>query len=129
MSFDVFLQGFRQGHESNANQKKLAELLKPYLVETQQGLPELRFDDGDAAIFGVDDLASGFMVNHVSGRQAWDVLVAVARTANLAIMPVGCRVAVATEALISELPEELPRDAVVVASGEDLRREIEASQN
>lgn len=127
MSLDVFLQGFRQGDAASADEEKLAGLLQPYLVETPHGFPQLRFDDGDAAIYGLEDLASGFMVNHVSGRQAWDVLVAVARAADLAIMPVGCAVAVPSEAMLSELPEELRRDAVVVAGGDDLLREIEAA--
>lgn len=127
MSFDVFLQGFRKGDPADADGEKLAALLRPYIVETQQGFCELRFDDGDAALYGLEDLASGFMVNHVSGQQAWDVLVTVARGADLAIMPVGCPVAVPTEALIGDLPEELQKEAVIVTSGADLLREIEAA--
>jgi hypothetical protein len=67
------------------------------------------------------------MVNHVSGRQVWDALVAVVRAADLAIMPVGYAVAVPSETMLSDLPEELRRDAVVVASGDDLLREIGAA--
>jgi hypothetical protein len=127
VSFDVFLQGFRQGDAANADEEKLAGLLQLGLVETPTGLPELRFDDGDASIYGLEDLASGFMVNHVSGRQVWDALVAVVRAADLAIMPVGYAVAVPSETMLSDLPEELRRDAVVVASGDDLLREIGAA--
>ena len=123
----MFLQGFHQGDAANADGEKLAVLLQPYLVETPQGFSELRFDDGEATVYGLEDLASGFMVNHISGRQAWDVLVAIACAADLAIMPMGCAVAVPSEAMLSELPEELRRDAVVVSSGDDLRREIETA--
>ncbi|MGH2885968.1 MAG: hypothetical protein ACRDPA_25285 [Solirubrobacteraceae bacterium] len=86
MSFDVFVQSFAQGDASAADGRLVAEHLRPYLVETRQAVGRLRFGDGDAAILGLENLASGFMVNHASERQVWDVLVAIAQAADLAIM-------------------------------------------
>ncbi len=37
------------------------------------------------------------MVNHVSGKEAWAVLAAVAHEADMAILPVGCPSAVPRE--------------------------------
>jgi hypothetical protein len=120
MSFDVFLQRFEAGSVSQADAQLLARLLAPYLAEDQPGLPRLRFSDGDAAIYGLKDLGPGFMVNHVSGERAWDLLADIARQAALTIMPVGCPVAVADEHLLDELPDELRDGAVVIASGRQL---------
>jgi hypothetical protein len=120
VSFEVYLMRFRTGEPDS---ESLADLLKPYMADSYN----LRFEDGKAAIYGVDHLGSGFMVNHVSGLQAWEALVAVARQGNLAILPVGCPAAVTSEELICDLPEELRSEARVVRSGEDLVRLIESA--
>ncbi len=86
------------------------------MAEDKPGLPRLRFSDGDAAIYGLKDLGSGFMVNHVSGERAWDLLADIARQADLTIVPVGCPVAVADEHLLDQLRD----GAVVIASGRQL---------
>jgi hypothetical protein len=120
VSFDVYLMRFRPGQPDD---EAMAELLKPYV-----DVPcNLRFADGKAAIYGLDHLGSGFMVNHVSGLQAWEVLVALARQGELVILPVGCPTAVTSEELISDLPEELRSAARVVRSGGDLLRLIESA--
>jgi hypothetical protein len=74
----------------------------------------------------LDDLASGFMVNHVSGREARDFLASVARAANLAILPVGCPVAVPREEMIRYPPKSSGNAAVIVDDG-DLLRLIESA--
>ena len=123
----MFLQRFRATEAAGADRDVLSRLLQPYLGENWTGSAVLQFGDGGAAIYGADDLASGFMVSHVSGRQALDVLVAVACQAGLTILAVGCPAAVPREDLIGDLPAELRQDAVVVRSGEDLVRVIEAA--
>jgi hypothetical protein len=127
LSFDVFLQRFQAAEAAEADHDVLSRLLQPYLIENGPGSADLLFGDGDAAIYGTDDLGSGFMVNHVSGRQAWDVLAAVACEVGLTILAVGCPAAVPSEDLIGDLPAELRQDAIVVRSGEDLIRMIEAA--
>ena len=115
----MFLQKFERGKGGLADAELLAQLLTPHLVETGHD-SRLRFADGDAAIYGLENLGSGFMVSHVSGEQAWDFLADVARQAGLAIMPVGCPVAVIGECLLDDLPDELRDDELVVASGAQL---------
>lgn len=78
VSFGVFFQRFEAGEAADSDQELLGRLLQPYLTDTGYGFSDLRFSDGNAAIYGVDDLASGFVVNHVSGKEAWAVLAAVA---------------------------------------------------
>jgi len=120
VSFDVFLQKFEAGSAAQADAPLLALLLAPHLIETGHGLFGLRSSDGGAAIYGLEDLGSGFMVNHVSGERAWDLLADIARQAALTIMPVGCPVAVADENLLDELPDELREGAIVITSGRQL---------
>lgn len=76
--------------------------------------------------YGVEDLESGFMVNHVGGPAIYDALVAVAQACDLVIIPVGCATALIDDRQRVELPEVLAADAVRVNTGEDLRRLIES---
>lgn len=41
----------------------------------QFGNARLVTGDGKADLYGYDDLRSGFMANHISGNEAWDILV------------------------------------------------------
>jgi hypothetical protein len=123
VSFDVFLQRFGPGE---ANSEALLAILKPHLVDSARGF-DLRFDDGDAAIYGLNDLGSGFMVNHITGKEAWDLLVAVAGQGGMAILPVGCPAVVTSEDRLADLPDGLREDARVVHTGADLVRLIESA--
>jgi hypothetical protein len=127
VSFDIYLQGFRDGEARDADPELLEELLKPHIADRSDGFARLRFADGQADIYGMDDLASGVMVNRVSGVMAMDLIVRLARRAELAILPVGCPTAVTREDLLKDLPEELAEDAVVVTTGEHMLRLIEDS--
>jgi hypothetical protein len=69
-----------------------------------------------------------FMVNHVSVREAWGVLFAVASRAHLAILPVGCATVATSAADRAELPPKLMADAVVLRSGAELLASTEASE-
>lgn len=128
VSFDIFLQAFRGGDAAQTDERTLVTLLEPYLAERgDHGWARLRFADGEADIYGMDTLATGFMINHASGTAVWGVLVDIARKANLAIMAVGCSTAVTTKGGISDLPDELAPDSVVVTSGAELLRLIETA--
>jgi len=105
----------------------LVDILKPHLFASKDGHFDLHFDDGSAAIYAGDPLANGFMVNHRSGRQPWDILVAAAHQGEMAIMPVGCPAAVTSEDLLVDLPEELRAQARVIRSADDLVRLVEPS--
>ena len=124
MSFDIFLQRFRAGDAAPADATLIRTLLGPYVSERPPGSVTLRLTDGEADLYGWDDLATAFMVNHVSGEQAYDVLFEVALRAGLAIMPVGCPTAVTSEETVADLPTELAGDVVVVRSGAELLSSI-----
>ncbi len=59
VSFDLFFQRFEGGEAADSDQELLGRLLQPYLADTGYGFSDLRFSDGNAAIYGVDDLGSG----------------------------------------------------------------------
>lgn len=115
----MFLQPFHHGDAGQADAALLLDLISPFIADREIGTPyaELRFVDGSADLYGLDDLGDGFMVNHISGENAWDVLVEVARRADLVIMPTGCPTLVCRAGLLAHLPEELRDETVVVSSG------------
>ncbi len=125
MSFDVFLQRFRPG---DPDSEVLVDLVRPDLVASKEGFFDLHFDDGSVAIFGLDHPGRGVMVNHVSGRQSWGVLIEVARQGEMAVLLLGCPAVVTSEDLIPDLPEDLRDDAQVIRTSEDLMRLIETAE-
>lgn len=118
----MFMQQFTDRDVGQADAQSLLNLIEPRIDprETDFGVARLRFDDGEADLYGMDKLTSGFMVNHISGLSAWDFLVEVARAVDLTIMPVGGPTAVCRADLLAHLPDELREDAIVVASGAEL---------
>jgi len=126
VSFDIFVQGFRDGDASQLDATQVMGSLAPYASEAEGAFARLTFADGEADLFGWDDLASGFMINHVSGRIAWDVLVDLARRLRLAILVAGFT-AVVHDSDLADLPEELRADAVIIGSGAELLSRVEGS--
>lgn len=127
MSFDIFLHGFRDGEAATVDASAVSMTLAPFVVDSDKGHSHLRLPDGEADVYGLDDPASGVMINHASGRLVWDLIFELAHGTGLAIMPVGCATAVTAETALVDLPQELSEDAVVVSSGDDLRRMVEMS--
>ncbi len=127
MSFDIFVQRFRAGDGAEADAARVRQALAPHLEQVADGFPRLRAGGHTADIYGLDDLASGFMVNHVKDPVIFDVLVEVARVCDLTIIPVGCPTAILREQQRQELPAELAEEAVVVTSGAELERLIETA--
>lgn len=125
VAFDVILQPFSDGQPSVADGAAIRDLLEPYVVAAEEGWARLETADGDADVYGYDDLTRGFMVNHAAGHAIWDVLVEAASVGSLAIMPVGCPACVTDQSRLVDLPSELVDDAVVVSTGRDLLRVIE----
>jgi hypothetical protein len=75
-------------------------------------------------VYGIDEPASGLVINHASGRAVWDVVFELARAARMAVMPVGCRTSVTDPGLIDALPAGSPL-AEVVTSGADILATVE----
>ena len=128
VSLDIFLQRFESGEEVLGDVAILEKSLAPYLAEPDDAHSDtfLRFADGEADIYGADDLAGGFMVNNASGSEVWDVLMLVATRARLTITPPGCPAIVTTADDLVHLPPDLAADAVVLQSGAQLLECIES---
>ncbi len=120
MSFDVYLQGFQNGEASEVDGAVLLELLQPFVTKRDGASARLNFDDGAADVHGLDQPASGLMVNRASGRAVWDLVYRVAAAVGLFVMPVGCAVCVVDSARVGDLPESLRGDTAVITSGADL---------
>ena len=85
------------------------------------GFARLTAGDGEADLYGYDDLSTGFMANHISGRDAWDILVRAAAASDLVIMPVGCPVGLTDSNSLEHLPAALRSGEVaLVATGTQL---------
>lgn len=122
MSFDVFAQRMVNGELAVADSTALHELLAPHVsaTEPESDFAQLRFDDGTADLYGIGDLGSGFMVNHVTGRTAWDLLATLATRGDLTLMAPDTPPMISTEATRAHLPAGLGEEAVVVTSGAEI---------
>lgn len=120
MSFDVFLQGFRSGESTPGDSEAVHEVIDPLVVAQGEGWVRIGTTDGEADVYGMDDPASGLMVNHISGAAAWEVVFQVALSARLAVIPVGCSTCVPAAEMAADLPPELAEGATVVTSGADI---------
>lgn len=59
---------------------------------------------GDADAYGLDDLSTGLMFTHLSGRAIWDVVFDVTRAGGFVVMPIGCPVGVLDERDAEHVP-------------------------
>lgn len=125
MSFDIFLQGFRDGDGTPGDRAAAIAIITPLLAgPVSDGFGRIVTKDGEADIYDLADADEGLMVNHASGRQIWQVIVDVARAARYVVLPVGCPACVVDEAVIGHLPVELREDTVLVHDGGDLERVV-----
>jgi hypothetical protein len=120
VSFDVFLQAFEDGEVAQVDADLVTDLVDPLVVESVGGFVRIRTRDGGANLHGYDYPSTGLMLNHISGREVWQVLADVARSAGLVVMPVGASVCVPSGTMIFDLPIELRQDVAVIGSGADL---------
>ena len=126
MSYDVFLQNFENGQSSTADHDAVYRLLEPNLRDRDGSFALLATPDGEADLYGIDDLRSGFMANHISGTAVWDTLYGAATLGPYVIMPVGCPVCLTTEEARRHLPEAFASTAVVISSGAELWEVVSA---
>ena len=125
MSFDIFLQGFVDGEAAPGDRASAIAIVTPLLAgPVSDGFGRIVTVDGEADIYGLGDSDQGLMINHVSGRQIWQLIIDVARAAGYAVLPVGGPVCVVDEVMIGHLPDELRHHAVLVRDGGDLERAV-----
>ncbi len=123
MSFDVFLQAFESGGVVDGDGTASLEVLGSFIAELDGSSARLVTGDGEADVFGIDRPSSGFMLNHASGDEVWQLVLESAVAAGFFVIPVGCPVAAVPGTDLAQLPPELG-SAVVVDSGADLQRLI-----
>lgn len=120
MSFDVFLQAFRDEDAAGVDSAVVLRELSRFTTEpVTRGTERISTADGEAQIY-LNDPDSGFMVNHASGDVIWDALVHVAHVTGMVILPVGCPTCVPSQELIGHLPDVLREQTRIVTSGEQL---------
>jgi len=103
----------------------MRRVLAPHIVreEPENSFVLVRHGDGEADIYLSPD---AMMANHVTGTDPWDLLVRGARAAGWVIMPVGCEVCITEESDRTHLPEGLHEEAILVSSGAELLRVVQA---
>jgi hypothetical protein len=130
MPFEIFLQAFEKGEavdrDGTAVRTRLLQVANRY--EPEHRFVEVGDHIGSAEVYGVPDESgrlAGLTFSRVDPR-AFDLLVEVARMADLVVMPPGCPVCIVREEQRQHLPPELERAGVeLVAAGEGLRAVIE----
>lgn len=122
----MFARRFIAGEPADADSQVLRALIAPHLgtEEPESRFAELIFEDGTADLYSDDEPGTGFMVSHVSGRRAWDLIARVAAAGEMALIAPGMPTLIFSEAARAQLPAELADDAVVVTSGADILRAI-----
>ena len=125
MAFDIYFQHFENGDAGTEGADEALRVLGPYLRPSADAPERIEHPGGTADIYGVDD--TGMMINHLEGDALWDLLVETAIAAQWTIMPVGSPVCVFSDAMLEALPEGLDEDAIMISSGEQLRRAILSS--
>jgi hypothetical protein len=120
MSFDVFLQAFRDGGAGRASDGAVLEILEPLVTSRREGWARVATVDGESDVFGIDDAGSGLMFVNPQGLVIWDVMVDIAKAAGFVVMPIGCGTCIVDERIVSDLPEGIPKPVVMVRSGAEL---------
>ena len=120
MSVDVFLQGFSNGDAADGDGEAAMAVLAPLIANRIHGSAVIETLDGSAEVYGIDSPSSGVSFSHVNGRDAWDVIVDVARAAGFMIMPVGCGTFLLDDSARTDLPVGIPHPVVTIDSADEL---------
>lgn len=125
MSFDILFQRFDGGSSADSDDAAVDHLLRPLLGKRDAGYAKIHTADGSADVYGIDEPASGLMINHASGRHVWDVMFDLARAGRYVVMPTGCGTCITDAAEATNLPPGVPAPIVIVRSGGDLLQAVE----
>lgn len=122
VSFDVFVQRFRDGNAAPLSPGVFHEVFGPHVDrrEPEHRLLHVRTaDGGEADVYAdADDPgSSSLMVNHFSGEMVSDLIVEYARRADAVILPAGCPTLLTSAEQRQHLPEALSADVRVVSDG------------
>jgi hypothetical protein len=125
VSFDIFVRGFDGGDVADRDGLPVRRMLleaSGFRVAPDGSL-SLAGAGGTAEVYSLPVVGrpfAGLMFTHVSGT-AFDLIVAVARAADMVILPVGCPACVVFEHQRSHLPEDIAGQGVeLVETGDEL---------
>ncbi len=127
MSFDVFLQAFRDGDAATADGAAAFAILEPRIADRGDAWARIRTADGGADLYGIDDPSTSLMVNHADGDQIWEVVYDLAFAGGYAVMPVGCPTCVTNDEVRRHLPRGIAESAIVVGAGAEIQTAIESA--
>lgn len=119
MSSDVFIQAFSKGDPTHIRVEAVRALADPYVVERSEGFASIQTPDGGADFLGYGD-DGGLAVIGASGREIWDLVVAIAQVTGAAIIPVGRPPLVVDAMRVKDLPEEVQASVGFVTTGTEL---------
>lgn len=126
VSFDVFFQSFVDGASARADGEAALRVLEPLVVDRRDRWASIVTADGSADIYGIDDPASGLMINNASGAAIWDAMFRLAQRAAFVIMPVGCGTYITDDAMRVHLPDGVPEPVVLIRRGSELLTFVES---
>jgi hypothetical protein len=136
MSFEVYVQSFRNGEPSGVPRGKIRSAFGGYLTETEPNFWHLRYDDANSCDLNltVDDadpgVIQGFAVHRPCGdARLWDALAAILSLGDLVLyFPGGGAPLVARTSVAQHLPMDMVEalgQPVVVTRGEQIQNEIQ----
>jgi hypothetical protein len=120
VSFEVYLQRFKDERAASADETVVRRLLEPVMVNRADAWADIETVDGGAEVYGINDLRTGVSFKHLSGDAIWDLLYDLASRAGFAVMALGRPTCVCAPELVDDLPPELRHSTSVVFSGQQI---------
>ena len=125
MSFDLFAQRFADGQASGIPLPEVLDVLRPFLVigPEDDGFCRTRTSDAGEADFYVGGDPGGFMVNHFSNGETFELIRLAASSGGLVLFGAGTPAMLTDRRQLEHLPEQLasgPPLPVLVGSGPEL---------
>ena len=138
MSFDVFVQTFRNGEFHGISRQRVRDAFGLYLTEPEPNFWQLRYDDANSCDLYLNahdsdaSLVHGFTVNRPCGdHRLWDSLAFILTLSEVVIyFPGGRAPLVAHSGVAQHLPPNMVEalgQPIVVASGREILHEIQTA--
>jgi hypothetical protein len=138
MSFDVFVQTFRNGKFHGISRQQVRDAFGAHLVEPEPNFWQLRYDDANSCDLYLNahdsdtSLVHGFTVNRPCGdHRLWDSLASILTLDNVVLyFPGGRAPLVAHSSVAPHLPPEMIEalgEPIAITSGKEILNEIESA--
>lgn len=138
MSFDLFVQCFRDGKLDGIPRQCVRDAFGPHLNELEPNFWQLDYDDLNSCNIYLtahnsdSGLIDGFTVNRPCyDQRLWDALASILTLGDVVLYFPGCRAPLVAQAIVAQhLPPDLIEalgQPLVVTSGNEIIREIETA--